>query len=211
MHTSSATLERPHTSHPKYAARRYEHLLGMEGFSDKLLTNHFKLYQGYVTNANLMYEEINHLFDAEKEKSPQYSELKRRIGWELNGMRLHEYYFDNLGGTEKLAPGSELAKLMTTQFGSVERWKKDFIATGAMRGIGWAVLYQDPNTGLLLNLWIEEHNANHLVGGTPLLIMDVYEHAFMIDYGTDKSKYIQAFFKNINWEIVEMRCASANQ
>lgn len=193
-----------------YLPRNYENLIGMEGFSEKLLRNHFKLYQGYVTNTNKQIDILSRLQkDGADGKSPEYAEIKRRFGWEFNGMRLHEYYFDNLGGNKKLDGNSLLARMLDSQFGSFDEWKKDFVATGGMRGIGWAALYMDPQTQRLINFWIEEHNENHLANGNLILLMDVFEHAFMIDYGTEKSGYIEAFFKNINWDVAVQRCHSA--
>jgi Fe-Mn family superoxide dismutase len=137
--------------------------------------------------------------------TPEYAELKRRLGWEFNGMRLHEYYFENLGGKVALDPAGKLAKKLAESFGSYEAWEKDFRATGAMRGIGWVVLYQDPASGRLINFWVNEHDVSHPAGCNPLLIMDVFEHAFMIDYGLKRADYIDAFFKNINWPAIESR------
>jgi Fe-Mn family superoxide dismutase len=188
-----------------YSPKNYDHLLGMPGFSETLLKNHFKLYQGYVTNTNTVIEKIGALVKEDKDRTPEFSELKRRMGWEFNGMRLHEYYFDNLGGKQPLNANSPLTQLITDNFGGFDRWQKEFISTGAMRGIGWVILYKDPVSNRLINFWIEEHQANHLAGGTPLLVMDVFEHAFITDYGLDRAKYIENFFKNINWEVVSKR------
>jgi superoxide dismutase, Fe-Mn family len=189
----------------KYDAKSYDHLFGIEGFTDKLLANHFKLYHAYVDNTNAALKKLEAYSKEGKEKATEMSEIRRRLGWEFNGMRLHEYYFDNLGGEQPIRPESDLAHALSSQFGDFESWKKDFIATGAMRGIGWAILYKDPQTDRLFNSWIDEHNTGHLAGGTPLLVMDVFEHAFVLDYGTDKAKYINAFFKNINWNVVTTR------
>jgi Fe-Mn family superoxide dismutase len=140
-----------------------------------------------------------------KMATPEYAELKRRLGWEFNGMRLHEYYFENLGGKVALDTAGKLAKKLAESFGSYEAWEKDFRATGAMRGIGWAVLYQDPANGRLINFWINEHDVAHPAGCTPILIMDVFEHAFMLDYGLKRADYIEAFFKNLEWKAAEAR------
>ena len=188
-----------------YTPKDYTRLMGMPGFSDKALTTHFKLYQGYVTNANALSNLLTQLTSDGKNRSLQYAEIKRRLGWELDGMRLHEYYFDNLGGKESLDPKSPLYRKIAADFGSFDAWKSDFIATGSMRGIGWAVLYLDPVYGKLTNLWIDEHDVGHLAGGMPILIMDVFEHAYMIDYLTDRAQYIDAFFKNIQWGTVASR------
>mgnify|MGYP000399453846 CR=1 FL=1 len=188
-----------------FEAKNYESLLGMQGFSDKLLTTHFKLYQGYVTNTNALSDQFRLLVAEGKDRTPAFAEEKRRFGWEWNGMRLHEYYFDNLGGKEPLSSAGKLPELISQNFGDVETWKKEFVSTGVMRGIGWVILYQDLLTGRLFNSWIEEHQTNHLAGGQPILVMDVFEHAFMTDYGTDRAAYITAFFNNINWDVVSGR------
>ena len=188
-----------------YQTKDYNRLLGMDGFSEPLLKNHFALYQGYVTNTNKLMDALNQMLKDGKTGTPEFAELKRRLGWEFNGMRLHELYFENLGGKGGIDRNGKLAKKMTESFGSVEAWEKDFRATGAMRGIGWAVLYLDTASGRLMNFWINEHDVSHPAGGAPLLIMDVFEHAFMIDYGLKRADYIESFFKNINWAAVEAR------
>ena len=188
-----------------YTAKDYSKLTGMEGFSETLLKNHFTLYQGYVTNTNKALEILDQALKNDKAGTPEYAEVKRRLGWEFNGMRLHEYYFENLGGKSPLDKNSRLGKKMSADFGSYEAWEKDFKATGSMRGIGWAVLYEDVTNGKLINFWINEHDVSHPAGCHPLLIMDVFEHAFMLDYGLKKADYISAFFKNINWAAVESR------
>ena len=188
-----------------YVAKDYSKLLGMEGFSETLLKNHFTLYQGYVTNTNKLIEILNQMLKEGKIGTPEFAELKRRFVWEFNGMRLHEYYFENLGGKEGLEKTGKLFKKISEEFGSLETWEKEFRAIGMMRGMGWAILYQDSFTGRLLNFWINEHDGGHPAGGTPLLILDVFEHAFMIDYGLKRADYIEAFFKNIHWKAVEDR------
>ena len=188
-----------------YTAKDYSKLLGMEGFSETLLKNHFTLYQGYVTNTNKLLDTLGQMGKEGKTATPEFAELKRRLGWEFNGMRLHEYYFENLGGKSPIDRSGKLAKKLEADFGSYETWEKDFKATGAMRGIGWVILYQDSQIGRLMNFWINEHDVSHPAGCNPLLIMDVFEHAFMLDYGLKRADYITAFFKNINWSAVESR------
>ncbi|MBM3296885.1 MAG: superoxide dismutase [Candidatus Aminicenantes bacterium] len=188
-----------------YAPKDYSKLLGTPGFSETLLKNHFTLYQGYVTNTNKVLDLLAAMLKEGKTAAPEFAELKRRLGWEFNGMRLHELYFENMGGQAGLDAGSALAKKMTAEFGSVELWEKDFRAVGAMRGIGWAVLYHDRPAGRLINFWINEHDVAHPAGCDPLLIMDVFEHAFMIDYGLKRADYIEAFFKAVDWKAVEAR------
>lgn len=188
-----------------YTAKDYGRLIGMAGFSETLLKNHFTLYQGYVANTNKLLDTLAHMAKEGKTATAEYAELKRRLGWEFNGMRLHEYYFENLGGKEPLPPAGRLATRLKETFGSYEAWEKDFRATGAMRGIGWVILYEDRQSGRLINFWINEHDTGHPAGLTPILIMDVFEHAFLTDYGLKRAEYIEAFFRNINWKVAEGR------
>jgi len=185
-----------------YEAKKFDALLGAEGLSEKMLSTHFKLYEGYVTNVNKLAELSQKL----EVGTPEYAETHRRFGWEWNGMRLHELYFDNLikGGTV-LVDSSPLKAKIAERFGSYDAWEKDFRATGALRGIGWAVLAYDKSDGRMFNVWVNEHDVGHLVGATPLLVMDVFEHAFMTDYGTARADYINACMKLVNWEEVEKR------
>lgn len=188
-----------------YAAKDYSSLLGMKGFSETLLKNHFTLYQGYVTNTNKAADALAQMLKDGKTAAPEFAELKRRFGWEFNGMRLHELYFENLKGGNAMDKSGRLAKRLEKDFGGVDAWEKDFRATGAMRGIGWAVLYYDAAGDRLYNCWINEHDVAHLAGCTPVLIMDVFEHAYMTDYQLKRADYIEAFFANVNWKAVESR------
>jgi len=188
-----------------YTAKDYGKLIGMEGFSETLLKNHFTLYQGYVTNTNKLWDLLTAMLKEGKAGAPEYAELKRRFGFEFNGMRLHEYYFENLGGKKPLEKTGALAKKVAGAYGSYDAWEQDFKATGAMRGIGWVILYQDNVSGKLFNQWINEHDVGHPAGCVPILIMDVFEHAFITDYGLKRADYIEFFFKNINWAVAESR------
>jgi len=185
-----------------YEAKNFNHLIGTEGFSDSLLKNHFTLYQGYVTNTNKVADKL----ESADQSSPEYAELKRRFGWEFNGMRLHELYFGNLvKNGSRLDTGSELSKKIESSFGSYENWEKDFRSAGAMRGVGWVILCHDKETDRLFNVWVNEHDVGHLSGGTPLLVMDVFEHAFITDYGLKRADYINAFISAIDWQAVSDR------
>jgi Fe-Mn family superoxide dismutase len=158
-----------------YEAKDYSHLIGMEGFSETLVRNHFTLYQGYVTNTNKLLDLLARMAKEGKFATPEYAELKRRMGFEFDGMRLHEYYFGNLGGKGDLGQSAKLRDKLARDFGSYEAWEADFKGTGAMRGIGWAILYQDNVTGRLINQWINEHEVGHLAECAPILVMDVFE------------------------------------
>ncbi len=188
-----------------YKILDFSNLLGMAGFSDTLLKNHFTLYQGYVNNTNKILETLDKMLQAGKQGEPEFAELKRRLGWEWNGMRLHELYFQNLGGDGDVGKAPRLMKAIETQKGSVEACVNDFQATATMRGIGWVVVYQDIAHGAILNQWINEHDVGHPTGLNPILVLDVFEHAFMIDYGLKRADYVAAFMKNLNWAEVEKR------
>ncbi len=181
-----------------YEAKNYDHLIGIKGLSDTLMKNHFTLYQGYVTNANK-------LLDLMKGKEgPEFAELKRRFGWEFNGMRMHEIFFRILSKTPSPADKKgKLFKKIEQDFGSFENWQKDFVATATMRGMGWTVLYYDIFANRLLNCWVNEHDVGHLATCAPILVIDVFEHAFMIDYGLKRADYVQTILNNLEWKEIE--------
>ena len=184
-----------------YEAKDFSHLLGLAGFSDTLLNNHFTLYQGYVKNTNALSESLS----AKEIGTPEYSEMQRRFGWEWNGMRLHELYFGNMTKAGAELGQGILKEKIEKAFGSLENWKKNFTGVGAMRGIGWVILAYDKEADELFNVWINEHDVGHLSGAVPLLVMDVFEHAFMVDYGLKRADYIAAFWNAIDWSVVESR------
>lgn len=189
-----------------YKEKDYDSLMGINGLSEDLLKNHLALYKLYVANSNKMIEELNRLRNEDKTETQEFSEIKRRISWELNGMRLHEYFFENLTKEESaLSKDSLFMDKLNEDFGSYEEWEKDFKGVAKMRGIGWVILYYDPIENRLFNAWIEEHHQGHISGWKPLLLLDVYEHAYMLDYGTKKGGYIDAFFSIINWDTVIKR------
>jgi len=190
----------------EYKPKDFSALLGTEGFSDTLLNNHFTLYQGYVTNFNKLNDILVSMEKDGKFATPEFAELNRRFGWEWNGMRLHELYFGNMSKNPSERNGeSALAKNIEKEWGSLDIWEKDFRSMGAMRGIGWTILYKDPETNRLFNVWVNEHDMGHLAGCTPLLIMDVFEHAYVLDYGLKRADYIEAFMSAVNWVEVERR------
>lgn len=189
-----------------FKAKDFSNLLSMPGFDDKPLELHFKLYEGYVARTNQLLSLLKEMRERGEQNSACYTDIKRRLMWEYDGMRLHDDYFSNLGGHgTQLDPNSQLYRDLVEEYGSYKNWLEDFKDTGAMRGIGWAVLVRDPLSGRLLNLWINEHDKGHLAGGEPILIMDVFEHAYMLQWGLDRKKYIDTFIQNINWPVVEGR------
>jgi len=193
-----------------YEAKQFN-LSGLNGISDQTLEMHFKLYEGYVTGTNTLTDKIREFLKdgkVDQEEVPAYSELTRRLGFEFNGMVLHEYYFGNMkkGGTVDPEKTSPFIKAAQTSFGSYDIWKADFVSIGKMRGVGWAICLQDPTSGGLSNHWITLHETGSVAGFVPVLVMDVWEHAFLLDYKpAERPKYIEAFFSNIDWNAVERR------
>jgi len=193
-----------------YKARQFN-LSGLNGISDKTLEMHFKLYEGYVTQTNLLTEKIDEIINdghIDQEETPAYSELTRRLGFEYNGMVLHEYYFENMkvGGAGDPEPDSTFLKAAEKRFGSYAVWKTDFVGVGKMRGVGWAICNQNPANNRLSNHWVSEHQVGNVAGFNPVLVLDVWEHAYLLDYKpADRPKYIEAFFSNIDWNSVEER------
>src|SRR5262245_39729854 len=197
-----------------YKARQFN-LSNLKGISDETLEMHFKLYEGYVKETNKLNEMIfEFVKDAkvDQDEFAEYSELTRRLGFEYNGMVLHEYYFDNLksgGGTGDPTTNSNFLKAAERSFGSYDIWKADFVGIGKMRGVGWAICYENPSNGALSNHWITLHETGNVAGFNPVLVMDVWEHAFILDYKrADRPKYIDAFFLKIDWQTVERRLLS---
>src|SRR3954471_16163459 len=193
-----------------YKAKQFD-LSGLNGISDQTLEMHFKLYEGYVTNTNLLTEKITEMFKSGQGTPadfPAYSELTRRLGFEYNGMVLHEYYFGNMTKGGSHDPGKESAFYKTAEagFGSYNIWKADFVSIGKMRGVGWAICFQDPKRGRLTNHWVTLHEMGNVAGYQPVLVMDVWEHAFLLDYKpAERPKYIEAFLANVDWRAVEDR------
>ncbi len=193
-----------------YKAKQFN-LSGLKGISDQTLEMHFKLYEGYVKETNKLEERIAEFLKdgkVDQEEMPLYSELKRRLGFEFNGMVLHEYYFENLKKNGETDPAGNTAfyKAAESSFGSYEIWKADFVGVGKMRGVGWAICFEQPESGRLSNHWISLHQSGEVAGYNPVLVMDAWEHAFLLDYKpADRPKYIEAFFSNMNWNSVEGR------
>lgn len=193
-----------------YVAKKFA-LSGLVGISDQTLDMHFKLYEGYVAQTNHLTAQLRELSKGgpiDQDKMAAYSELSRRLGFEYNGMVLHEYYFDNLtkDGSIEPSPNSTFVKAVQASHDSYEAWKVDFVTIGKMRGVGWVVCYQNPVTGRLSNHWITLHEEGNIAGFTPVLVMDVWEHAFLLDYKpAERPKYIDAFMANVDWQTVESR------
>ena len=185
-----------------YMPKNFEHIIGISGLSEALLRNHFTLYEGYVKNTNAIAELATTI---ELVTLPS-TELRRRFGWEWNGMRLHELYFGNVTKEDvDSSSAPELVKAIESAYGSLATWKMDFEKAATMRGIGWVVLAKDGETGKLFTLWINEHDEGHLIGATPILVLDVFEHAYLTDYGLKRTDYIDVVIHAIDWRVLEKR------
>ena len=184
----------------------------LKGISAKNIEEHLKLYAGYVKNTNIILEKIEEL---RKDESPSTSlgasnaylltELQRRFAFEFGGMRNHEYYFSSLSdGHTELPENSELKKATEKDFGSFENWLNIFKGLAMTKGIGWAMLSYDKKTRQLLNHWVDEQHIGHLVSTSPILALDMWEHAYVYDYPTSQKKeYIESYFNNLNWQVIE--------
>jgi Fe-Mn family superoxide dismutase len=205
----SQTTQNPYIA---YKVREDLKPKGLDGLSEKLIDEHWKLYKGYVTNTNLLNKLVWDAADADKGlNNAEHSEIQRRLGFEYNGMVLHEYYFGALQKGSSLASSSALKLKLAEDFGGFERWKKQFVEIGKFRGVGWVVLSYDPSSKKLNNFWVTDHEVGNVAGFIPVLVMDVWEHAYVLDYGSSsaagigRDAYLDAFFRNINWDVVEER------
>ncbi len=177
----------------------------LKGISTRNIEEHLKLYKGYVANSNLIINKINEYKKTDGEDAYAISELHRRFAFEFGGMRNHEYYFSALeNGSKEVVLSSSLYIKIVEQNGSFENWLNEFKSIAMTRGVGWAMLYYDKENNILINHWVDEQHIGHLVGLSPILCLDMWEHAFVYDYPTsEKKKYIDAFFANIDWSAVE--------
>ena len=177
----------------------------LKGISAKNIEEHLKLYAGYVTHSNLVLEKISELSNDPEANMGILSGLQKRFGFEYNGMRNHEIYFNSLsGGANSLPENSEIKKAIITEWESFEKWLTLFKTLATTRGVGWAMLFYDRKEKRLLNAWVDEQHFGQLQDCTLVLALDMWEHAFVYDYPTsEKKKYIEAFFENLNWEIIE--------
>ena len=186
----------------------------LKGLSAKQLEVHLGLYAGYVKHVNLIREKISEFEKEDKEKHTYViAELRRRFSFEFDGMRMHEYYFEQWEkGAVETDQNSLLAKALIEKYGDWNGFMSHFKAVGMSRGIGWTVLYHDKKGNTPHVAWIGDHELGTLAGLPIILAMDMWEHAFMVDYlPSEKSKYIDAFLTNLNWSIAEDRFAKADR
>lgn len=182
----------------------------LKGISEKTIEEHLKLYAGYVKHTNLILEQIQELKKDAEKNAYALGEINRRLGFEYNGMRNHEVYFDALsGGTTPLSDGTFKQKI-ETDWVSYDNWLTEFKAIAMTRGVGWAMLYYDKKADRLLNAWVDEQHLGQLQGCELILGLDMWEHSFVADYQpSGKKQYIEDFFENLNWNVVEENFTNA--
>ncbi len=171
----------------------------VRGISQHQLEAHYQLYLGYID----LIENIMNTMDTERQTDYELRGLKEGETYALNGIVLHEYYFENLGLSDQ-KPSSSLIRMMERDFGSYQNWFDDFLRVGRIAR-GWAILAYDFRDGRLHNIMQDAHNQGDLWQAEPLLVLDVYEHAYLIEFGIDKKEYLQVFADNIDWSVVNER------
>ena len=177
----------------------------LKGISAKTIEEHLKLYSGYVNHTNQVLQKINELAEKAEENMGLLSGLNRRLQFEFNGMRNHEYYFEHLTGEPiQLPDGSPLKSQIEKDYGDFEQWLAYFKSLATTRGVGWAMLSHDKTSERLLTHWIDEQHLGHLSSTKPILALDMWEHSFVADYQpSGKKQYIEDFFTNLNWQVIE--------
>ncbi len=178
----------------------------LNGISRETIDEHIGLYNGYVKHTNLIWEKIDAYSTDPNNNTYAMGEMQRRLGFEFGGMRNHEYYFTQLEGGAKELPAGKLKDLIEKQWGSFDNWYERFTRVAMTRGVGWAMLYHDPQTDQLVQTWVDEQHLGQLADLNIILALDMWEHSYMRDYVPSKKKeYVDAFFRNLNWEVVAKR------
>jgi superoxide dismutase, Fe-Mn family len=190
----------------EYTAKKFD-LPALEGISEKSVEEHLSLYAGYVKNFNAISAAIEDLLKDADKNALAIAELRRRHSFEFDGMKLHELYFPQFeGSSTPLTAGAPLAEALIKHWGSLEAAEQRVRQTGMMRGPGWSILYYNPENGAFHMSFVGEQHQGHFATLPIILALDVWEHAFLLDYGAQgKGKYIDAFFKNLNWSVIEKR------
>lgn len=194
----------------QYQARTFA-LPELKGLSKKQIDVHLALYEGYVKNINLLMATIAAYQKTEDEGGKfAIAEMRRRLGFEFDGMRMHEYYFEQFEGERGGDPESALAKCAAERYGSGDEFIAHIKQVAGTRGIGWTVVYYDPAVKSLHTAWVDDHQLGQLAGLPIILALDMWEHAYMVDYvPADKKNYVDAFLDNVNWTVIEERFARA--
>ncbi len=190
-----------------YTAKQFN-LPTLTGISEEQVKVHLGLYEGYVKHVNLIGEKLGAVRAGTLELDPYIvAELRRRFAFEFDGMRMHEYYFDQFeNGTHPLDAESTLAKIASEKYSSVDGFIAHIKEVAGSRGIGWVVVYYDTIGKTLHTTFVGDHEVGQLSGLPIILALDLWEHAYMVDYRpATKKDYVEAFFKNVNWGVIEKR------
>jgi Fe-Mn family superoxide dismutase len=196
----------------KYEVRKFD-LPELKGLSKKQTDVHLSLYEGYVKHVNLIMEKISAMRAQDAEANAYaMAEVRRRLGFEFDGMRMHEYYFEQFeGGFKDRDEGSALSKASNERYGEWGGLIAHIKEVAGTRGIGWVVVYYDAVGKMLHTAWVNDHEIGQLGGLPVILALDLWEHAYMVDYlPAEKKNYIDAFFDNFNWSVAEARFDKAN-
>jgi Fe-Mn family superoxide dismutase len=177
----------------------------LEGISKQNIEEHLKLYKGYVTNTNFIINKIQELLKDKENNMYFLGELRRRFSFEFDGVRNHEIFFSLIeNGYRELPENSEFKKRIERDWNSFENFLDELRTTAVTRGTGWVIVYFDRLTDNIFIQWVDEHHLGQLTGLSPILAIDMWEHAFVYDYPTsEKKKYIEAFLGNLDWQKVE--------
>lgn len=193
-----------------YTARTFN-LPALSGISEKQIAVHLALYEGYVKHVNLISDQLKQVREGALSLDPYtVAELRRRFAFEFDGMRMHEYYFDQLEGGAAAFTESTLKNAAVAKYGSVDGLISHIKEVAGSRGIGWVVVYFDKVANELHTTFVGDHEVGQLSGLPIILALDLWEHAFMVDYvPAEKKTYIDAFFANMNWSVCEKRFETA--
>jgi Fe-Mn family superoxide dismutase len=187
----------------KYTPINYSYLLGkVKGIDDKLMKIHFTLYEGLVGATNGALQYIHNCSLKGVKNMVEYSAIQKELPLFFNGMRLHELYFGVMCGENMNKMDHNLENDINKYFGSFAKWKSNFIETGTIPGVGFVALCRDRTTGMLINNWINEFNIGELIGTDIILVMDMWEHAYIAEFGLDLKKYSDTYLSNVNWSVV---------
>lgn len=188
-----------------FVVQKFE-LENLTGLSGRQIEQHLNLYAGYVKNVNLLLEKLKEARSQHQLSTPETTEIRRRLAFEMNGMRLHELYFSALRAKAPGVLSDAALQAVTQSFGSLAALTQDLTSVAMMRGIGWALLVRDRASQQLFTTWIESHEHGHFANADILIALDVWEHAYMVDYSAQQRKeYVAAFFKNLDWGVVDAR------
>jgi len=179
-------------------------LFEMDGISRGQIEQHYTLYEGYVKKTNEIRSKLPRAdLDTANQSYSELRELKVELSFTLNGVKLHEEYFFNLGGKGG-RPSDKLRTIIERSSGSYEAWEKDLRASGLVAR-GWVITAFDFDDNRLYNYIADSHNTYGIWNALPVIVLDTYEHAYMVDYGVKRAPYIDAFLRNINWDVINAR------